>query len=59
MDHIRGMNSEHGALILAVLQRAPQWIRHDLAAKDDNTRLRAEESLTAMIVDALVKDEAN
>jgi hypothetical protein len=53
------MNSEHGALILAVLQRAPQWIRHDLAAKDDNTRLRAEESLTAMIVDALVKDEAD
>jgi hypothetical protein len=58
IEHIHGMNSEQGHLILSILQRLPQWIRHDLAGKDDNTRLRAEESLAAMIADALVKNEA-
>ena len=50
------MDDQQTALLLAVIQRAPQWIRHDLAAKDDSTRLRAEETLAAMIADALGKD---
>lgn len=39
--------------ILRVVERAPQWIRHDLDAKDAVARIRAEESLAAMIADAL------
>jgi hypothetical protein len=48
--------SEHmQAAILAVIERAPQWIRQDLTAKDENVRRRAEESLAAMIADTLGK----
>ncbi len=50
------MDEETKAIILAVIERAPQWIRHDLAAKDAVVRARAEETLTAMMVDALSKD---
>lgn len=52
------MNEEQTPHILAVIQRAPQWIRHDLAAKDDAARLRAEETLAAMIADALGRHAA-
>lgn len=41
------------AMILRVLERAPQWLRHDLESKDINARRRAEETLAAMIADAL------
>jgi hypothetical protein len=41
--------------ILRVVERAPQWIRRDLDAKDPVARIRAEESLAAMIADALDK----
>jgi hypothetical protein len=47
------MNDEMKAIILGVIERAPQWIRHDLAAKDAASRVRAEETLAAMIADAL------
>jgi hypothetical protein len=47
------MDDEMKAIILGVIERAPQWIRHDLAAKDAATRARAEETLAAMIADAL------
>ncbi len=40
-------------IILQVLERAPQWIRHDLEAKDATLRIRAEETLAAMIANAL------
>lgn len=40
-------------IILRVVERAPQWIRRDLSSKDMVARIRAEESLAAMIVDAL------
>lgn len=33
------------AAVAAVIAKAPQWIRHDLAAKDPALRQRAEESL--------------
>ena len=46
--------SEHmQAAILAVIERAPQWIRQDLTAKDAAARIRAEETLAAMIADAI------
>jgi hypothetical protein len=41
------------AIILRVIERAPQWVRHDLAAKDEAIRTRAEETLAAMIANAL------
>jgi hypothetical protein len=40
-------------IILRVIQRAPQWLRHDLEAKDSGVRARAEETLTAMIENAI------
>ena len=36
------MNEETKAIILGVVERAPQWIRHDLVAKDGTVRTRAE-----------------
>lgn len=47
------MNEETKAIILSVVERTPQWLRHDLVAKDESARTRAEESLAAMIADAL------
>jgi hypothetical protein len=44
--------STKDALLKAVV-RLPDWIRHDLAAKDAALRVRAEESLTAMLVDVV------
>ncbi|WIW91112.1 hypothetical protein K3M67_20325 (plasmid) [Sphingobium sp. V4] len=41
------------AVILWVIKRAPQWLRHDLDSKDAAARGRAEETLAAMISDAL------
>ena len=41
------------AIILGVVERAPQWVRHDLEAKDAGVRARAEETLAAMITNAL------
>lgn len=47
--HSAPMNDAITRIVLAVLQRAPEWIRHDLATKDAATRARAEETLAAMI----------
>ncbi|WP_312219034.1 DUF6771 family protein [Sphingobium yanoikuyae] len=43
------------AAILAVIKRAPIWIRQDLTSKDLGARVRAEESLAMIIADALRK----
>lgn len=48
MDH-----SDVAAIVTAVLSKAPQWVRHDLASHEPTLRLRAEESLAAMIAAAL------
>ncbi|WP_404479245.1 DUF6771 family protein [Novosphingobium sp. BL-52-GroH] len=40
-----------------MIERTPQWVRHDLEAKDAAIRSRAKETLAAMIAAAL--DEAN
>lgn len=47
------MNDEMTALITAILERAPHWIRHDLLSKDVTVRTRAEETLAAMIANGL------
>ena len=52
-DHRAYMNQPVAEIILGVLNRAPQWIRHDLDAKDPAIRGRAEETLAAMIASAL------
>jgi hypothetical protein len=44
-------------IILAVLERAPEWIRHDLGGKDSAARMRAEETLAAMIASALAVEQ--
>ncbi|WP_420143995.1 DUF6771 family protein [Sphingobium sp.] len=49
----RRMDDDVIALITAILQRAPQWVRHDLLSKEEMTRLRAEETLAAMIANGL------
>lgn len=40
-------------IVLKTVTRLPDWIRHDLGSKDSAVRLRAEETLAAMIVNAL------
>jgi hypothetical protein len=47
------MDSPLTTIILQVIERAPQWVRHDLDAKDAVIRTRAEETLAAMISAAL------
>ena len=47
------MTRELTDTILRVIERAPDWIRRDLVSKDAVARIRAEESLAAMIADAL------
>lgn len=47
------MDEEMTATILRVIERAPHWLRHDLESKDAGVRSRAEETLAAMIADAL------
>ena len=51
------MDAKTTAAILRVIERAPHWLRHDLEAKDDAARRRAEETLAAMISDSLANEE--
>jgi uncharacterized membrane-anchored protein YjiN (DUF445 family) len=47
------MNETITSTILRVLERTPQWMRHDLESKEAAIRTRAEETLAAMIANAL------
>lgn len=47
------MNEDRRTQILAPIARMPAWLRHDLGAKDEAVRGRAEETLAAMIDEAL------
>ncbi len=51
------MTSDLSNIILHVIERAPQWMRRDLEAKDAVVRTQAEEALAAMIADALEKKD--
>jgi len=56
-SHSAVMNEAMTKMILAVLERAPEWVRHDLTAKDAAIRARAEETLAAMIASALGQED--
>lgn len=48
------MTADHlTTTVLDVLQRAPAWVRADLASNDSALRARAEEVLAALIATAL------
>jgi hypothetical protein len=47
------MNDTLTPVILQAIERAPQWVRHDLESKDPVIRIRAEETLAAQIAAAL------
>lgn len=47
------MDQNINDLLAKAVTRLPDWVRHDLAAKDSIVRQRAEETLVAMIVNAL------
>ncbi|UZK70345.1 hypothetical protein OKW76_04675 [Sphingomonas sp. S1-29] len=47
------MNDQTKATVTAMLAKAPEWVRTDLASKDASVRTRAEETLAAMIASAL------
>jgi hypothetical protein len=47
------MNQAAIDLLTKTVTRLPDWVRHDLAAKDSVVRLRAEETLVAMIANVL------
>ena len=51
------MNRDLTNTILRVIERAPQWMRRDLEAKDAVVRTQAEEALAAMIADAVGKQD--
>lgn len=51
------MNTNLTSTILAAIERAPQWVRHELESKDPPIRCRAEETLAAMIASALATSE--
>lgn len=51
--HRDRMNEDRRTQILALIARMPAWLRHDLGAKDEAVRGRAEETLAAMIDEAL------
>jgi len=52
------MDDKTKTRILGVIERAPQWLRNDLAARDPAARARAEEALAAMLVDAIGVSQA-
>lgn len=47
------MTDELTTIVLRAIERAPQWIRRDLESKDHVIRIQAEESLAAIIADAI------
>ena len=51
------MTDELTTIILGAIERAPQWVRRDLESKDHVVRIQAEESLAAMIADAIRKTD--
>lgn len=47
------MTDKSTAIILQTVERAPQWVRRDLCSTDQAARTQAEETLAAIIADAL------
>lgn len=40
-------------LVLAAVERAPEWLRHDLSSTDQAIRTRAEDAMAAIIAQAI------
>lgn len=51
------MTDDMKKMVLAAIQRAPEWLRQDLNSKDAASRERAEETLAAMIGDVITASE--
>ena len=51
------MTENRTAIILQTVERAPQWVRRDLCSTDQSARTQAEETLAAMIADALNRND--
>jgi len=47
------MDNDTLAIIARAVERAPQWLRNDLASKDAGVRRTAEETIASMIANAL------
>nr|WP_165388457.1 DUF6771 family protein [Sphingomonas populi] len=45
------------ATITAIIARAPEWVRQEFFSKEAAIRSRAEETLAAMIANALAKPD--
>lgn len=45
--------------LLTALERLPDWLRRDLAAKEEGVRRRAEEALAAMLASVLETEPQN
>lgn len=52
------MTDELTTIVLRAVERVPQWVRRDLESKDHVARIQAEESLAAMIANALRKTDS-
>nr|KIS30253.1 hypothetical protein TQ38_23680 [Novosphingobium sp. P6W] len=52
-EGVIGMKETLTTTVLQVIERTPQWVRHDLESKEPAVRIRAEETLAAMIAAAL------
>lgn len=49
------MQNDPRTRVLSVVERLPEWLRHDLAVREEAARKRAEETLAGMIVGALTE----
>lgn len=47
------MADEATIAIANIVSRIPEWVRRDLLSTDPATRARAEETIAAMIMDAI------
>jgi len=50
-----GMSDLERTIIIEVMSRAPEWLRRELLSDDPAARSAAEETLSAMIANALAK----
>lgn len=55
----REMNDDYALRVRTAVARLPDWLRRDLASKDEVARQRAEESLAAMILSATAEPIAD
>lgn len=49
------MKNDPKARVLEAVERIPDWLRRDLASRDEATRQRAGETLAGMIASALTE----